>query len=82
VVGNLADETTSELELKVMIVGQWRAPILLRGRTMPAGLVGDLIEQATVRRFQHDFLQLFKPRSVVRSKVGVCRLSPDRDQRR
>src|SRR6202035_3218868 len=36
---------------------------------MPAGLVGDLIEQATVRLFQHDFLQLFKPRSVVRSKV-------------
>ncbi len=71
VVGNLADEPPFELELKVVIVGQWRAPILLRGRTMPACLVGDLIEQAIVRLFQRDFLQLFKPRSVVRSKVEL-----------
>jgi hypothetical protein len=38
---------------------------------MPACLVGELTEQATVRLFQHDFLQLFKPRSVVRSKVEL-----------
>jgi hypothetical protein len=28
---------------------------------MPASLVGDLIQQATVRLFQHDFFQLFEP---------------------
>ena len=34
-------------------------------------LVDELIEQATVRLLQHDFLQLFNPRSVVRSKVEI-----------
>jgi hypothetical protein len=34
VVGNLADEPPFELELQIVIVGQWRAPVLLGGGAM------------------------------------------------
>ena len=72
VVGNLADEPPFEHELQIVIVGQWRAPVLLGGRAMTACL----IEQSTVRLFHRDFLQLFKPRSVV---APVCGQKGSRD---
>jgi len=74
VIGNMADQTPFEFELKVVIIGQWCAPVLLRGRDVAAGPIGDFIDHATVRVFQNDLLELFEPRSVVRSIVKLVGL--------
>src|SRR3984893_16411237 len=71
VIGNMADQTPFEFELKIVIIGQWCAPVLLRGRDVAAGHIGDFIDHATVRLFQNHLLQMFEPRGMGRSIVKL-----------
>jgi hypothetical protein len=45
---------------------------------MTACLIGHLIEQSIVRLFQPDFLQQFKPRSVVKSIIELVGFHPSK----
>jgi hypothetical protein len=63
VVGNLADEPPFELELQIMIVGQWRVPVLSSAACSSARTMSGRYKTSTrpIRLISGDFdLDLFR----------------------